>query len=113
MVAQTKESRADDTGRGRRREEVGKVSSDTMDKTVVVTVERVTAHPAYKKVVRTRAKFMAHDEENRCRIGDRVRIVECRPLSRRKRWRVAEIIQRAPLAGSEGELREEGSLSRA
>ena len=82
--------------RGRAREEVGVVTSDRMDKTVVVAVERASSHPLYTKVVRTRRKFVAHDEENDCRTGDRVRIVECRPMSRRKRWRVVEVVRRAP-----------------
>ena len=84
--------------RGRRREEEGTVTSDGMDKTVVVTVERVAAHPMYGKVVRTRNKFLVHDGENSGRVGDRVRIVECRPISRRKRWRLAEVIEQAPLS---------------
>lgn len=84
--------------RGRGREEVGVVLSDGMDKTIVVTVERASPHPLYQKIVRVRRKFVAHDEKNDCRIGDRVRIVECRPMSRRKRWRVAEIMERAPRA---------------
>ncbi len=91
-----------DTGaakqRGRGREEVGVVMSDRMDKTIVVSVERASQHPLYKKVVRTRRKFMAHDEANDCHAGDRVRIVECRPISRRKRWRLVEIMERAPRA---------------
>lgn len=82
----------------RRRQEVGIVTSDRMDKTVVVTVERIDQHPLYKKVVRHRDKFKAHDEANECRIGDRVRVIESRPLSARKRWRVAEILERAPVA---------------
>ena len=82
--------------RGQGREEVGVVLSDGMDKTIVVRVERASAHPLYTKVVRVRRKFVAHDEKNDCRTGDRVRIVECRPMSRRKRWRVAEIMERAP-----------------
>ncbi len=88
--------------RGNKREEIGVVTSDKMDQTVVVTVERVWSHPLYRKVVRTRSKFMAHDGDNSCQIGDRVRVTECRPMSARKRWRVAEIIQRAPgsVAGS-------------
>jgi small subunit ribosomal protein S17 len=81
------------------RQEVGVVTSDKMDQTVVVTVERSWAHPLYKKVVRSRTKFMAHDAENDCHIGDRVRLAECRPMSARKRWRVVEVIQRAPGAG--------------
>ncbi len=86
------------TTRGRGREVVGVVLSDCMDKTIVVRVERASAHPLYKKVVRVRRKFIAHDEKNDCHTGDRVRIVECRPLSRRKRWRVAEVMERAPRA---------------
>lgn len=82
--------------RGMRRQEIGVVTSDANNKTVVVTVERTWSHPIYKKVVRTHKKYMAHDENNDCRVGDRVRLVECRPISARKRWRVAEIVQRAP-----------------
>ena len=85
--------------RGRRRDEVGRVLSSSMDKTVVVTVHRTASHPRYEKVVRMRATFTAHDERNDCNVGDRVRIRECRPLSRRKRWRVVEILERAPVAG--------------
>ena len=84
--------------RGRGREEIGVVMSDRMDKTVVVAVERASPHPLYKKVVRVRRKFVAHDESNDCRAGDRVRIIECRPVSRRKRWRVAEVLERGPSA---------------
>lgn len=83
---------------GRRREEIGVVTSDKMDKTVVVQVERAAAHPVYTKIVRSRRKFVAHDENNECNIGDRVRIVESRPLSARKRWRVVEVLQKAPAA---------------
>ncbi len=78
-----------------RRRLVGTVTSDKMDKTVVVTVERQFRHPLYKKVVRAAKKYMAHDEENACRIGDKVRIVESRPYSRHKRWLVDEIVERA------------------
>ncbi len=81
--------------RERRRRLVGVVTSDKMDKTVVVKVERRFRHPLYKKVVRAAKKYMAHDEDNACRIGDRVRIVESRPYSRRKRWVVEEILERA------------------
>ena len=84
------------SARGRGREEVGVVMSDRMDKTIVVAVERASPHPLYKKVVRVRRKFVAHDETNDCRTGDRVRIAECRPISRRKRWRVVELMERAP-----------------
>ncbi len=79
----------------RRRRLVGVVTSDKMDKTVVVTVERRYRHPLYKKVVRSVKKYMAHDEENACRTGDRVQIVESRPYSRRKRWTVEKILERA------------------
>lgn len=81
--------------RERRRRLVGVVTSDKMDKTVVVTVERRYRHPLYKKVVRLVKKYMAHDEENACRMGDRVQIVESRPYSRRKRWAVEKILERA------------------
>jgi len=74
---------------------VGSVVSDKMDKTVVVRVERMERHPRYGKVLRRRKKYKAHDEENRCRVGDLVRIVESRPLSREKRWVVEKIIARA------------------
>ena len=73
----------------------GTVVSDKMDKTVVVEVERTTRHPIYAKVLRRSTRFKAHDERNECRTGDRVRIMECRPLSREKSWRVVEILRRA------------------
>ena len=73
----------------------GRVTSDKMDKTVVVEVQRVTQHPIYRKVIRKRKRYMAHDEHNECRIGDVVRIIESRPLSRRKRWVVDAILERA------------------
>jgi small subunit ribosomal protein S17 len=79
----------------RRQEKIGIVTSNKMQKTVVVTVERQITHPLYKRVVRRSAKFLAHDEKNQCRIGDRVRIRQTRPLSARKRWRVVDIITRA------------------
>ena len=72
----------------------GYVVSDGMDKTVVVAVESPKRHPLYKKTIRRVVKYKAHDEKNECRVGDKVRIVETRPLSREKRWRVAEIITR-------------------
>jgi small subunit ribosomal protein S17 len=83
--------------RGRRNEEVGVVVSDAMQKTVVVAVERLVRHPLYRKTLRRTARFMAHDEKG-ARRGDTVRIVEARPLSRRKRWRVQEIVTRAVAA---------------
>ncbi len=77
-----------------RKEFIGTVVSDKMDKTVVVLVETLRQHPKYKKYVRYRKKFYAHDEKNECKVGDVVRIIESRPLSKLKRWRVVEIIQR-------------------
>jgi len=74
---------------------VGTVCSDKMDKTVVVMIERLVKHPRYKKYVKRRAKYKAHDERKECHIGDTVSIVETRPLSREKRWRVREIVKRA------------------
>lgn len=79
---------------GKRRTKVGHVVSDKMDKTVVVSVERLRRHPVYKRVVRLSSKFQAHDEENAAHVGDTVRIEESRPLSRAKRWRVVEVIAR-------------------
>ena len=78
---------------GKRRMKVGRVVSDKMDKTVVVSVERLRRHPIYKRVVRLSSKFKAHDESG-ARVGDTVRIEESRPLSREKRWRVTEIMAR-------------------
>lgn len=82
--------------KGKRAERIGVVSSDKMMKTVVVRVDRLVKHPIYRKYVRRRKKFMAHDELG-AKIGDKVRIMETRPLSARKRWRVVEIIQRAEI----------------
>jgi len=79
---------------GKRRTKVGRVTSDKMDKTVVVSVERLRRHPIYKRVVRLSSKFKAHDEENSARVGDTVRIEESKPLSREKRWRVIEVVAR-------------------
>ncbi len=81
--------------RNLRKQRVGVVSSDKMDKTVSVTVSRRLMHPMYGKFVKRNKKFLAHDETNDCRIGDKVRIMEIRPLSRKKRWRVVEILERA------------------
>ncbi|MGK9451550.1 30S ribosomal protein S17 [Acidithiobacillus caldus] len=74
---------------------VGKVVSNRMDKTIVVTVERRVQHPLYKKYIRRSKKFHAHDAENTCRIGDTVRIEECRPLSKTKTWRLVTVISEA------------------
>ena len=73
----------------------GTVVSDNMDKTVVVEVQRLVAHPLYGKVLRKTRKFKAHDENNQCRVGDRVRMAECRPLSKEKTWRIVQILSRA------------------
>lgn len=73
---------------------VGVVVSDKMDKTVVVLVNRLVKHPVYKKYIRRRVKFMAHDEQNSARLGDRVEIIQSRPLSRLKRWRLSKIVER-------------------
>ncbi len=73
----------------------GKVVSDRMDKTVVVGVTRLYQHPVYKKTVKKVTKFKAHDEENKCKVGDTVSIIEARPLSKEKRWAVLEIIEKA------------------
>jgi small subunit ribosomal protein S17 len=78
-----------------RTSKVGTVVSSAMDKTVVVKVERVVKHELYHRFVKRSRKFMAHDEENTCKVGDRVQIVECRPLSRHKRWRVSQVLERA------------------
>jgi ribosomal protein uS17 len=79
--------------RGRRQERRGVVVSDAMDKTIVVKVDSIRSHPKYKKVIRRSNKFHAHDEENSAHVGDVVRIVETRPLSKTKRWRLAEIVE--------------------
>jgi small subunit ribosomal protein S17 len=95
--------------RSKRKVFVGVVVSDKMDKTVVVAVDRLVRHPLYKKVVRKTSKFYAHDENNECRIGDIVEIMETRPLSKLKRWRIVRIIQRAkvPLPVAQEEVAEE------
>jgi small subunit ribosomal protein S17 len=80
---------------GKRKTKVGRVVSDKMDKTIVVSVERLARHPLYKRVVRLTTKFKAHDEANDAKVGDTVLIEESRPLSATKRWRLLEIVQRA------------------
>ena len=92
--------------RGRRKTFEGVVVSDKMNKTVVVLHRRKVKHPVYGKYIARDKKFYAHDEENKCRVGDTVRIMETRPLSKLKRWRVVEIVSRAAgedLEGTEGE----------
>jgi small subunit ribosomal protein S17 len=81
--------------RGIRRQLVGTVVSDKMDKTAVVQVERLVKHPLYKKYIRRRNKFAAHDNDNSCNIGDKVLITESRPISKLKRWRITDIIEKA------------------
>jgi small subunit ribosomal protein S17 len=84
-----------DTERNRRKERVGLIVSDKADKTVTVAVEALVRHTMYKKRVRRSKKFIVHDERNEARVGDTVRIIETRPLSKRKRWRLANVISRA------------------
>ena len=81
--------------RRRRQEKLGIVIRDKMTKTVVVEVRRLVMDPLYHKYLRRRSRFMAHDEKDECKVGDRVRIEECRPLSRHKRWVVKEVVERA------------------
>ena len=83
------------TERNYRKVRIGRVISDKMDKTIVVAIEDSVKHPLYGKVVKRTVKIKAHDEENTCGIGDRVKVMETRPLSRDKRWRLAEIIEKA------------------
>jgi len=81
--------------RGNKRQVVGSVVSDKMDKSIVVLTERLVKHSLYKKYIKRRAKFTAHDENNDCKIGDKVLITESRPLSKNKRWRLTKIIEKA------------------
>ncbi len=81
--------------RGTQRQIVGTIVSNKMDKTVLVVTERLVKHPLYKKYIRRKHKFMAHDKDNECQIGDRVVITESRPLSKTKRWRVSRILEKA------------------
>ena len=84
-----------ETTRNTRRERVGVVVSNNMEKSIVITVKQKVKHPIYGKFVNKTTKFMAHDEENKCNVGDTVKISETRPLSKSKRWRLIEIIERA------------------
>ena len=81
--------------RGIRKSQVGVVTSAAMQKTVTVAVDRLVKHPLYKKTLRKTSRFLAHDENGSCQVGDRVRIIETRPLSARKRWRVTEVLVKA------------------
>jgi small subunit ribosomal protein S17 len=100
---------------GKRKTKVGRVVSDRMDKTIVVSVERLARHPLYKRVIRLTTKFKAHDETNDARVGDTVLIEESRPLSATKRWRLVSIIQRAGEHGLPGEavVGEEAAVTEA
>jgi small subunit ribosomal protein S17 len=100
---------------GKRKTKVGRVVSDRMDKTIVVSVERLARHPLYKRVIRLTTKFKAHDETNDARIGDTVLIEESRPLSATKRWKLVSIIQRAGEHGLPGEsvVAEEAAVTEA
>lgn len=99
MADETVQQATPETARRLRQEKVGRVSSTTMPKTIVVQVNRRVPHPLYRREVQVRKKFYAHDEKNECQVGDIVRIVESRPLSRLKRWRLAEVVRRAKDAG--------------
>uniref|UniRef100_A0A7V4JQA2 Small ribosomal subunit protein uS17 n=1 Tax=Thermodesulfobacterium geofontis TaxID=1295609 RepID=A0A7V4JQA2_9BACT len=92
---------------GKRKQFIGTVVSDKMDKTVVVMVETLVKHPLYGKYIKRRKKYMAHDENNECRVGDKVLIEETRPLSRKKRWRIRQILERGKVIELE-EVFEEG-----
>ena len=82
--------------RGKRKVKVGRVVSDKMDKTIVVSVERLARHRIYKRVIRLTTKFKAHDERNEAHTGDTVEVMECRPLSKTKRWRLVRVVEKAP-----------------
>ncbi|MDI3533691.1 MAG: small subunit ribosomal protein [Thermosediminibacterales bacterium] len=81
--------------RGNRKTRIGRVVSDKMDKTIVVAVETLVSHPLYGRTVKRTKKLKAHDENNECRVGDKVKLMETRPLSKEKRWRVVQIIEKA------------------
>ena len=90
-------SAAETQAKPTQRRTVGRVVSNKMQKSITVSVERLVKHPVYGKFIRRTTKLMAHDEEGTCREGDTVAIVECRPISKRKSWRVVEIVERAPV----------------
>lgn len=93
MISQDVQTKAGNGQKGRM-QKVGRVVSDSMDKTIVVNVGYVRSHPIYKKRIRRSSRFVAHDEQNACKAGDLVRIEETRPISKRKRWIVREIVER-------------------
>jgi small subunit ribosomal protein S17 len=86
------------TIKGKRKVREGIVVSDKMDKTISVDVGRLVQHPLYRRMTRRTSTFKAHDETNQCKVGDRVRIIECRPLSATKRWRLLEVVEKAKVA---------------
>ncbi len=98
---------------GKRKTKVGRVVSDKMDKTIVVSVERMTRHPLYKRVIRLTNKFKAHDEANEARVGDTVEIEESRPLSATKRWRLVRVISRAGEEAAGSPVVEDESIDQA
>jgi small subunit ribosomal protein S17 len=98
---------------GKRKTKVGRVVSDKMDKTIVVSVERMTRHPLYKRVIRLTSKFKAHDEANEAHVGDTVLIEESRPLSATKRWRLVSIVATAGDAGTTPMIVEEEAVEEA
>lgn len=94
-------------GRGKVKSKVGTVVSNKMDQTVIVDVSRIVIHPKFQKPIKRNTKFKAHDQNNQCRIGDRVLIIESKPISKTKRWRVSKILESATII--EGEIAEEVS----
>ena len=94
---------AEQTKKPLKNEKVGQVVSTKAAKTIIVEVSRRVPHPLYKRIVKKRKRFHAHDEEGRAKMGDIVRIMECRPLSRTKRWRLTEVVRRAPQVGVQPE----------
>jgi small subunit ribosomal protein S17 len=94
-MEQRNEFPSSEMARGKRRVKQGRVASNKMDKTIVVVSETRVPHPSYGKIVRKSTRFKAHDEANEANVGDVVRIAECRPMSREKRWRLVEIVERA------------------
>ena len=100
MAAQEKEQSTEPHNQ-HKNEKVGEVVSTKMQKTIVVQVSRRVPHPLYKRIVGKRKKFYAHDEESKAKMGDIVRIVECRPLSKLKRWQLSDIVRKAPQVGAQ------------
>jgi len=112
-MAMTQPTAGDTVVRGQRKTKVGRVVSDKMDKTIVVSVERLTRHRLYKRVIRLTTKFKAHDEANEAHVGDTVLIEESRPLSATKRWRLIEVVQRAGDHGGADLVTEEAAVQEA